>query len=553
MPDRARSPLGTKPAPLGVSASEPSDHQPSARTWMVWLAILVVASAAMFLVRPQLEKVHVALAFLIIVLGGSAAGGRVLGLTLSIVGFFAFNFFFIPPYYSLTINDQLDWLVLAAYLTTGVVGAQLLNRAQERAEIARQRAVEVERLAALGAETLNAGRAEDALTGIAEVIRKAFGVACCEVLVPRGAPPELVTLARTGQCTDGSDPTASTEENTAWSLSAWVAEKRAIAAERADGTKWIGTEDSPEDVLQWPPPDMAIRTLLVPLTVRDRTVGVLRISHREPFTLDPSREQFLIALSYYAALGAERVELVAEAERADAFRQADTLKSALIAGLSHDLRTPLTTIKAMAASLRARGSSEAATIEEEADRLNRLVADLLDLSRLNAGAMPIRPELNAAEDLIGAAIRQVSGVLGPGRVVVTSPSLGNAKGNAGVLVGRFDFVQALRSLVNLIENADKYSPNGEPIELAVERHGRELRFSVVDRGPGVPSAECERIFEPFYRAPGAAPDVGGAGLGLAIARRLAAEQGGDVRYEPRAGGGSRFSLVLPAADGPAPA
>src|SRR5262249_9203521 len=158
---------------LGVSAVEPPDHQPSARTWLVWLAILVLASAAMFLVRPQLEKVHVALAFLIVVLGGSAAGGRILGLTLSILGFFAFNFFFIPPYYSLGINDQLDWLVLAAYLTTGVVGAQLLNRAQERAEIARQRAVEVERLAALGSETLNAGRAEDALTGIAEVIRKA--------------------------------------------------------------------------------------------------------------------------------------------------------------------------------------------------------------------------------------------------------------------------------------------------------------------------------------------------------------------------------------------
>jgi two-component system sensor histidine kinase KdpD len=549
MPD-PRPPLGTKPAPLGVNVTEPRDREPSARTWFVWLTILVIASAAMFLVRPQLEKVHVALAFLIVVLGGSAAGGRILGLTLSILGFFAFNFFFIPPYYSLGINDQLDWLVLAAYLTTGVVGAQLLNRSQERADIARQRAVEVERLAALGSETLNAGRAEDALVGIAEVIRSAIGVACCEVLVPRGAPPELVTLTHTGECTDGVDTAGAPDENTAWSLSAWVAEKHAIAAERADGTKWIGTDDSPEDVLQWPPPDMAIRTLLVPLTVRDRTVGVLRISHREPFTLDPSREQFLIALSYYAALGAERVELVAEAERADAFRQADTLKSALIAGLSHDLRTPLTTIKAIAASLRARGSAEAATIEEEADRLNRLVADLLDLSRLNAGAMPIRPELNAAEDLIGAAIRQVSGVLGARRVVVTNPALGDGKGSASVLVGRFDFVQALRALVNLIENADKYSPNGEPIELGVERHGAELRFSVGDRGPGVLPAERERIFEPFYRAPGAAPDVGGAGLGLAIARRLAMEQGGDVQYEPRSGGGSRFTLVLPAADGP---
>jgi two-component system sensor histidine kinase KdpD len=282
-------------------------------------------------------------------------------------------------------------------------------------------------------------------------------------------------------------------------------------------------------------------------------VGVLRVSNATPFTLDPNREQFLSALSYYAALGVERVQLVADAERAEAFRQADTLKSALIAGLSHDLRTPLTTIKAVAHTLRERGSGEAVAIEEEADRLNRLVADLLDLSRLNAGAMPIRPEFNAAEDLVGAALRQVAGTLGGRRVVVAAPGapLGDSNGPS-VLVGRFDFVQALRALVNLIENAGKYSPLGEAIELGLERAGSELRFVVADRGPGVAAAERERIFEPFYRAPGVAPDVGGAGLGLAIARRLAVEQGGDVRYASRPGGGSLFTLVLPAADEPIP-
>src|SRR6185295_3375501 len=114
------------------------------------------------------------------------------------------------------------------------------------------------------------------------------------------------------------------------------------------------------------------------------------------------------ALSYYAALGVERVQLVAEAERAEAFRQADALKSALIAGVSHDLRTPLTTIKALAHPLGESGSPDALLLEEAADRLNRLVADLLDLSRLNAGAMPMRAEINAAEDLVGAAARQVA-------------------------------------------------------------------------------------------------------------------------------------------------
>ena len=104
--------------------------------------------------------------------------------------------------------------------------------------------------------------------------------------------------------------------------------------------------------------------------------------------------------------------------------------------------------------------------------------------------------------------------------------------------------------MNLLENADKYSPAGEPIDLSVTRAGDRLRFAVADRGPGVEVTEAGRIFEPFYRAPGVAPDTGGAGLGLAIARRLAAEQDGDVLYEARRGGGSVFTLVLPAADAP---
>ena len=516
-------------------------------TWVIWLLILVGATALMLSIRPRLDKAHIALAFLIVVLGGSAAGGRALGLSLAVLAFLLFNFLFLPPFHTFVIANPFDWLVLAAFLITGVVAAHLLNRAQERAEAARQRAVEVERLAALGAETLNAGRAEDALLAIAEVIRSAIGVASCELLVPEGAPARLVSLARAGSPPEGGEGGGT--DASPWSLAAWVAEKREVAAERADGTKWIGTGDRGDERLHWPPVGAEIRTLLVPLLVRERTVGVLRVSNATPFALDPNREQFLSALSYYAALAVERVQLVADAERAEAFRQADTLKSALIAGLSHDLRTPLTSIKAVAHGLREGGTHEAAVIEEEADRLNRLVADLLDLSRLNAGAMPMRVELNAAEDLIGAAQRQVAGTLGEWQIVVPRRDLSlGSRDDAAVLVGRFDFVQALRALVNLIQNAAKYSPAGEPIELSVERVGRDLRFRVADRGPGVAPAERERIFEPFYRAPGAAPDVGGAGLGLAIARRLAMEQGGDVRYEPRPGGGSVFTLVVPASD-----
>ena len=535
-------------SPYGVPHDEPpADTRHVVVRWVVWLGVLTVVTVVMFTLRPQLDKAHVALGFLIVVLGGSAAGGRALGVTLALLSFILFNYLFLTPYYTFIIGDPLDWLVLVAFLTTGVVAAQLLNRAQERAEIARQRAIEVERLAALGSETLNAGRAEDALLAIAEVIRSTIGVDCCEVLVPRGTPPQLTPLTRAGPCSDGA---AAADVTSPWSLAVWVAEKRAVAAERADGTKWIGAGELSDELLRWPAEDTEIRTLLAPLIVRDRTVGVLRVSNTRPFSLDSGRDQFLSALSFYAALGVERVQLVAEAERAEAFRQADTLKSALIAGVSHDLRTPLTTIKALAHSLGEAGSPEALAIEEEADRLNRLVADLLDLSRLNAGAMPMRPEINAAEDLIGAALRRVSGAIDPKRIRVTADGTLGGSANDPVLLGRFDFVQSLRALVNLLENADKYSPPDEPIDLSVTRAGDSLRFAVADRGPGVEEAETARIFEPFYRAPGVPPDAGGAGLGLAIARRLAAEQSGDVLYEARRGGGSVFTLVLPAADSP---
>ncbi|HEX5077006.1 MAG TPA: DUF4118 domain-containing protein [Gemmatimonadaceae bacterium] len=534
-------------SPYGVPQDAPPTDTPHVVVrWVVWLGVLAVITVVMLALRPQLDKAHVALGFLLVVLGGSAAGGRALGVALAVLAFILFNYLFLTPYYTFIIGDPLDWLVLAAFLTTGVVAAQLLDRAQERAEIARQRAIEVERLAALGSETLNAGRAEDALLAIAEVIRSTIGVDCCEVLVPRGTPPQLTLLTRTGPCSDGAGAPA--DVTSPWSLAVWVAEKRAVAAERADGTKWIGGGDHSDELLRWPAEDTEIRTLLAPLIVRDRTVGVLRVSNAGPFSLDSGREQFLRALSFYAALGVERVQLAAEAERAEAFRQADALKSALVAGVSHDLRTPLTTIKALAHSLGEAGSAEARAIEEEADRLNRLVADLLDLSRLNAGAMPLRPEINAAEDLVGAALRRVGGAIDPKRIRVTA---GTASGNGDpVLLGRFDFVQSLRALVNLLENADKYSPPGEPIDLSVTRMGEHLRFAVADRGPGVEAAETGRIFEPFYRAPGVPPDAGGAGLGLAIARRVAAEQGGDVQYEARRGGGSVFTLVLPAVDTP---
>jgi K+-sensing histidine kinase KdpD len=240
-------------------------------------------------------------------------------------------------------------------------------------------------------------------------------------------------------------------------------------------------------------------------------------------------------------LSRERTRLLSEAEHAAALHETDRMKDALLAAVSHDLRTPLTTIKALAHDIASEGDERAVVIEGQADRLNHMVEDLLDLSRLNAGGLRIEPEINAAEDLVGAAAQQAAGVLG-GRELRASVELSEP-----VQLGRFDFVHALRALVNLIENAAKYSPAGSPVDVSVGRDGEWLTLTVADRGPGIDPAEGDRIFEPFYRSPQVARHTSGAGLGLAIARRLTEAQGGRLTYAERPGGGSLFIMRLPAA------
>jgi len=521
--------------------------------WLLWLGALALVTAGMLPVRASLDEAHVALAYLLLVLGASASGGRALGLTLSVVAFFAFNFFFLPPYYTFVVARPLDWLVLLAFLVTSAVAAQLLARAQHEAAAARERTAEVDRLSALGAETLNAGRAEEALGAIAEVIRTTLHVGRCEIYLRDEARGTVALAAERGSAPPWRDDAGGDEARVPGApggvqLVEWVAGSGQAAVERTDGTIRVagagaGGRDSPGGAGL---DTSDARTLLLPLRVRGRTVGVLRLTHGDALSLDVPRRRFLEALSYYAALGVERVRLVAEAERAEALRRADELKNALLASVSHDLRTPLTTIRALAHDLRTEGDDRAATIEAEVDRLNHFVANLLDLSRLAGGAVTLAPELNSADDVLGAAVERVSGALG-GRTldVALDPA-------EPLLFGRFDFVHSLHVLVNLIENALKYSPPGAAVEVRARRAAGALELVVADRGPGVPPAERERIFEPFYRPPGGPPDAGraggSAGLGLSIARGLAEAQGGSVRCEPREGGGSLFVLSLPAAD-----
>jgi two-component system, OmpR family, sensor histidine kinase KdpD len=235
-----------------------------------------------------------------------------------------------------------------------------------------------------------------------------------------------------------------------------------------------------------------------------------------------------------------------KARREAVLQESLRARDAVMASLSHDLRAPLTSIKALAHEMAAQGDDRARLIEDEANRLHVMVADVLDLSRLNTGALRLSIDLNDAEDVIGAALKRISAVW-PAREIRV-----HIAEHETILFGHFDFTNTLRILVNLLDNALKYSASYDPVDFEAVRDGPWIQFRILDRGDGVPVDERERIFEPFYRPDGMAPDVHGAGLGLSIARALSEAQGGSLTYAPRKGGGSVFTLAVPAADLPKP-
>ncbi len=559
---------------LVPSRSRPSKRLLGRAVWelaqaLPWLGLLAVTSLGMRFGRAWLDTAHVALVYVMLVLVVSSRAGSGPGLGVAVTAFFAFNFIFVPPFGTLSVAAPLDWLVLLAFLATSTLGARLLARARSEAEQARARAAEVGYLSGLGAQALSAGRAEDALAAIVGAIQSTLGVDRSEIFLRDPTSDEMRLAAASGDDALVLEEHPAVGDSTAAAdvpigfpgglrLVEWVATSGRAVLERADGAFRVERVADGAPQLALAPWEYALdrndaRALLLPLQVGARVAGVLRVAAARRLRLDAAQRRYLEALLYYAALGADRVRLVADADAAQALRAADALKNALLASVSHDLRTPLTTIKAVAHSMRVEGDERAATIEQEADRLNHMVRQLLDYSRVTGGALVVTPELNAVDDLVGAALQQAGGALGTRSVQV---SLGP---DSALLAGRFDIVHASRILVNLLENAAKYSPADGALELTVRRVDDWLEVVLADRGPGVPEGERERIFQPFYRAPRpqvpagrsgvtARPmDVGSAGLGLAISRELAEAQQGDLHHEPRPGGGSRFVLRLPAA------
>jgi two-component system sensor histidine kinase KdpD len=502
---------------------------------MFWSGLLALSTFLMLPSRVEIKEAHPSLVMLLVVLGGSIAGGRALGFTLAVVSTLLIDYYFQPPYELFVANTMLDWVVLLAFLATAFVATELLTRARQQAVAAEARASEVEALSRLGAESLQYATAEQALEAIAGLVQRAMGADACTIV-----PSDVPRSSRGSGSYDVQDGNQARHA----SQMEHEASARAIRAGRPVflGADNVLREHANTDISK--PSSLLVRAqlLALPLRAEERIIGVLVVRGDAALVLDAPRRRLLAALGYYAALGIERMRLMAEAAQAEALRESQRIKNEFFASVSHDLRTPLTTIKVLAQSGAERGEPSSIAIAEQAERLARMVGDLLEVSALRTGSFSLTPELNTAEDLVGAALRQAEGILNGRRIDVQIDF------DSPALVGRFDFVHTLRIVGNLLDNALRHTPEGGIVELRAERHEQWLVLTVADRGSGVASFERDRIFEPFYRPADATPDTGHSGLGLSIARSLAEVQGGTVSFEARAGGGSIFALRLPAAD-----
>ena len=497
-----------------------------------WLVMLVAATVTLLWLRRDIEQSHVVLTLLLVVIGGSVAGGRALGFTMACLAFGLIDYFFQAPFDQMSVSKPLDWVVLIAFVAIAGAATDLLARARREAEVARQRTSELDSLSRVGADTLRFADPADALHRITTLVRATLDARACSIHM--AGDDGAISGLRIDDA-PGEDTLRSQSQQPA----ALAARERMVVT--------VSSLHGPQSheltsFVERGTPGGHVTLLAIPLLAEQRVLGVLSVADPSGLRLDDPRRRFLVALAYYAALGVERVSLVADAERLRVLRDSHRTKDEIVAAVSHDLRTPLTTIRLLAQEPGIASHPNAVAIVEEADRLTRMVTDVLELSRLRAGGYRVQAEINTAEDVIGATMRQVRGSQHGRRIVrnldLTSPAL----------AGIFDFVLTIRILGNLVENAIRFSPIEQPIELGARREADALIFTVCDRGPGIAQTEQQRIFEAFYRPKDQPLDTGHAGLGLSIARTLADLQNGSLSYASREGGGSCFTLRLPAVD-----
>lgn len=495
------------------------------------LAAVAVITALIHLLPGALHITNVSFLYLLAVIGMALRFGRASAIAASILAFLAFDFFFVEPRYTFTVRDPAEWLALCMFLLTATVTGQLTALLQARADEARQREREAEALAE--ASWAVASRV-DRNRALAEVLRR-----LTDVLQPRAAaifvPEESQGLSPVVVRGDDADKVRDLASSPARRALLFVLEQGTSISWEEESRHW---EKALPDT---PYPHAAY----LPLTMEGRVLGVLYLHLCPGQRVTPEERRVVESLANHAAVVLERDRLARAETQARVLAEADRLKTALLSMVSHDFRSPLASIKASASALLAEGAPLAAEtqqellagIEQEADRLNRMVGNILALSRLEADAWRPRCEATAPAEIVGAALQ----AFGPEQNHRIRVSLDAALGEVWL-----DPVQIVQVLHNLVDNALKYSPADQPVELAMRRQEDRLIAELLDRGPGLPPGDEERVFERFYRSPGLQESaLPGVGIGLAVCRGLVEAHGGHLTAKNRPGGGATFRLALP--------
>ncbi len=437
--------------------------------------------------------------YLLAVLFTGARWGLLESTYASLVSVLLFNFFFLPPIGTLTVADPQNWIALLAFLATSVIASQLSDTVRRQAIQATGRQREMEQLYSLS---------------------------------------RAILLL---------DPATSVAQQLAAHIARVLEAPAVVLYEKASGAFYrAGPEEIPgvEELLK----EAATRGTQLRETNRRTIVTAIRLG-AEPIgslalAIPSLSDSALNGLVNLAAIGIERSRAYEQANRAEAARQSDELKSTLLDAIAHEFKTPLTSIKAASTTLLSahavapEHARELTTvIDEEADRLSSLVTEAIHMARLEAGRIQLQSNPSHAQDIaIGAAepVQRASGA---------RPFELNIEPNLPVLeVDRELLQMALRQLV---DNAVKYSPPGSPIRIAARRNGSQVLFSVEDKGAGIPEGERFKIFDRFYRSPAGRQNVTGAGLGLSIAKDIVQAHGGEVWAEAAPEGGSVFSMSIP--------
>ncbi len=501
---------------------------------------VTLMSALIGLVLAHVHIENISMLYLIVVMAAAIVFGRGPAIAASVAAFLTFDWFFVQPHYSITVSDPAEWLALLLLLLTAMVTGQLTSAVRRRAVLAQQRQREATVLYDV-VRLMSDGDLDQALQAVAERLRGELPLAGVVITLADGG--ELAIRAEAGEA-----------EALALAGSAAELPKQVLhpgqppaANQRAAPGNWVRIVPSHRHAHR--PALDANRLWVVPVRVHNRRVGALiLVRPAGAAAFGPAEDRLLMALSVQLGLSVERLRLQREATEAEVLRRTDDLKTALINAVSHDLRTPLASIIASAGSLRqqdvtwtdAERQEFAQAIEEEAQRLNGIVGNLLDLSRIEGGNL--RPEKGWYD--LGALIDDVLGRLrtrtaGHRLAVYLPPDMPPVP---------LDYVEIDQVLSNLVENAAKYTPTGTEIAISVGRSNDEVHVAVADCGVGIPPAALPRLFEPFYRVNGTGPRPQGTGVGLTVARGLVEAHGGRIWVENQPEGGARFVFTLPLAE-----